>query len=188
MLYRVSVSCGYPCQWRICAGGQYDHQQQGANNNGRQNNGAQHGQNGSMRSGAGAAGRSTGTGGGRGLVHLVAHGTGHHGRLLRFKSVGHILAKPVVEVNRRFAESIITPHNLPLYRLCDLHKFFLFSAHGRISRCWEQLQYQKRHIRHHGRIADACTGACCCAAASARTEQQQCTHRSCPKYCPHKSA
>ena len=27
---------------------------------------------------------------------------------------------------------------MPLYRLCDLHKFFLFSAHGRISRCWEQ--------------------------------------------------
>ena len=88
LLYRVSVSCDDPCQWRAWRKNQYQQcQYQNANNNGRHNNGAQHGQNDSMESGTGAAEGSAGAGGGHGLMHLTVHGVGHAGRLLRFKSV-----------------------------------------------------------------------------------------------------
>ena len=107
----------------MCRGGQYQqYQHQSANNNGRHNNGAQHGQDDSMRSGSGAAESSAGAGGGHGLVHLAVHHLGHRGRLLRFKSDGHILAKPTAEVNRGFPKNVIISHNQPQYVLCNMHK------------------------------------------------------------------
>ena len=109
----------------MCRGGQYQqYQYQSANNNGRHNNGAQHGQNGSIGSGTGAAEGSAGAGGGHGLVHLAVHHLGHRGRLLRFKSDGHILAKPTAEVNRCFAKKVIISHNPALYGLCNMHNHF----------------------------------------------------------------
>ena len=102
--------------------GQYDDQQQSANNNGRHNHGAQHGQNDSMRSGTGAAGSSAGAGGGhhgfilRFMVRVMAAAS------LRFKCDGHIVAKSISKVNRLFAKKLIISHNLPLYTLCILHK------------------------------------------------------------------
>ena len=75
-----------------------------------------------MRSGTGAAESSTGAGGGHHGIHGFLHGLGHYGRLLRFKSDGHILAKPTAEVNRGFPKNIIISHNKPQYALCNMHK------------------------------------------------------------------
>ena len=99
----VSVSCGNPCQWRMCGSNQYQqYQHQSANNNGCHNNGAQHGQDDSMRSGAGAAESSTGAGGGHHGIHGFLRGLGHHGRLLSLRKCWAYCSKAKFQSQRCF--------------------------------------------------------------------------------------
>ena len=87
----------------MCRGGQYQqYQHQSANNNGRHNNGAQHGQDDSMRSGAGASESSTGAGGGHHGIHGFLRGLGHHGRLLSLRKCWAYCSKAKFQSQRCF--------------------------------------------------------------------------------------